>query len=177
MRTCSRCNQQMGKTRVASVDIDECPKCKGLWFEDGEFRLAKDQTDRDLGWMDFEIWKHPERFRVGERSINCPGCGTGMVGIRYGETAVTVDCCTTCHGLWLEKGEFQKIVRALTNELTSKSAGQYVEVSLHEAAELFTGSESLLSEWRDLKAVLRLLQLRFFVEHPGLSTILGSSPK
>jgi Zn-finger nucleic acid-binding protein len=175
MKTCPNCSQQhLRKTTIASIEVDECPKCKGLWFEDQELRLAKDHTDRDLVWMDFEIWKHPDRFQVEQRPLRCPGCGSQLVGIQYGSTGVTVNYCKACRGLWLDKGEFKRIVRALTDELSSKSAAEYVRASLQEAEEMFTGPESFLSEWSDLRAVLRLLQLRFFVEHPGLmGSIMG----
>ena len=62
---------------VASIEVDECRTCGGLWFEDHELRLAKDESDSDLAWMDFEIWKHPERFRVGARPLKCPSCDSG----------------------------------------------------------------------------------------------------
>lgn len=176
MKTCSRCHLEMKKAVVSTIEVDECPQCKGLWFDDRELELAKDNTDRDLAWMDFEIWKHPEHFTVGERPLRCPGCRGRMVGLQYAGTGVTVDTCVACRGVWVEKGEFENIVTALTHELATKSSADYVRASLHEARELFTGPESLVSEWRDLRAVLRLLQLRFFVDHPKLLALITGIP-
>ena len=177
MKTCPVCNDDLRTVDVASIAVDECHTCKGLWFEDQELRLAKDHSDKDLVWMDFEVWKHPDRFKVEPRHLKCPSCRTELVAIQYDSTKVTVDYCQACRGIWLDKDAFQRIIGALTDELTHKTAGEYLKSSLQEAEELFTGPESLLSEWRDLKAVLRLLQMRFFVEHPRLmGTIVGMPP-
>ena len=48
--------------------------------------------------------------------------------------------------------------------------------ALQEAKKLFTGSEAFLSEWRDLKTVLWLLELRFFVENPRLMNAVKKNP-
>lgn len=178
MKACPRCKREMRGATVGSVRVEECPACKGLWFEDQELRLAKDETDADLAWMDFEIWRHPERFVRSSRAVACPSCGPDrpMVAVQYGSTGVTIDCCENCHGIWLDRGELDGIVNALTAELRSKDVGDYARASLEEARELFSGSESLTSEWRDLRSVLRLLQLRFFVDHPTLLGVVRGIP-
>ena len=102
--------------------------------------------------------------------------GREMVALQYGSTGVTIDCCEGCHGIWLDRGELERIVGALTDELRTKSLGDYVRASVEEARELFTGTESLASEWRDLRSVLRLLELRFFVENPKLLSFVRAVP-
>jgi uncharacterized protein len=178
MKTCPRCKQELRGAEVASVKVEECPTCKGLWFEDQELGLTKDRTDADLAWLDFDIWKHPERFQRHSRVVPCPSCGPArsMVAVQYGDTGVTIDCCENCHGIWLERGELERIVAALQQEVDSKDVGDYLRASVEEARELFTGSESLGSEWRDLRSVLHLLQLRFFVDNPSLLSFVRSIP-
>ncbi len=176
MRSCPQCNQEMRKSRVASIEVDECPGCKGLWFDDDELRLAKDESRPDLRWLDFELWKHHDHFRASQRHLKCPDCGGDLVGIEYGKAQVVVDACATCHGIWLDKGEFQRILEALLQETAAKDVGEYLEDTLEEAKELLTGNESFLSEWRDLRAVLKLLQLRFFIEHPRLLSLISGMP-
>jgi Zn-finger nucleic acid-binding protein len=158
------------------VEVEECRRCKGLWFDDRELRLATDAADHDIAWMDFEIWKHPERFRALDRPMRCPGCGSALSGIEYGQTGVVADVCAPCRGVWLDDGEFEKIVRALEHELETKDAAGLVKASLQEAKELITGSESRVTEWRDLRTVLRLLHMRFFVEHPKLAGWVTGMP-
>jgi uncharacterized protein len=176
MKSCPACGHKLRTTSLVAVEVDQCPNCKGVWFDYDELRLAKDHADRDLNWMDFEIWKHANLFEVGPRHLKCPNCQTELVAIRYGSTKVTVDYCRKCKGVWLDRAEFKRIIDALEDDLTSKSAADYVKASIEEAKELFSGSESFISEWRDFKTVLWLLELRFFVEHPRLLSEITSIP-
>jgi Zn-finger nucleic acid-binding protein len=165
---CPRCKIAMKKRNIKDIKIDECPKCKGIWFDQGELRKAKDQTDPDLNWMDFEIWKHEDRFNLSAKPIQCPKCNIEMAAIQYGDTNVEIDYCSKCRGTWLDEGEFGKIIDALTDELGTKSVSDYIKSSLEEAKEIITGPEGLVSEWKDFITVLRMFEYRFFVENPKL---------
>jgi len=153
---------------IKDVEVDECNKCKGIWFEDDELRKAKDFTDSDLNWMDFEIWKHKDKSQARARNLACPQCNQTLVAVDYADTGVEIDYCPECKGTWLDKGEFKKVIDALTNELLTKSFSEYIKASLEEAKEIITGSESFVSEWKDFTTVFRMMQYRLFVENPKL---------
>ena len=122
-------------------------------------------------------WKHQDRFALGTSPLACPDCKTPLVQLQYGDTPVTVDYCPSCRGVWLDKGEFARIIDALEREVTTKNISDYVKASVQEAKALFSGRDSMLSEWRDFRSVLRLLRFRFFVEHQGLTTLLTRIPR
>lgn len=176
-RHCPVCKIPLRRTTLGSVPVEECPSCKGAWFDDQELRLAKDEADHDLVWMDFELWKHADQFQADRRGLNCPSDGTALVDVRYGKTPVRVAFCPSCRGVWLDKGEFTEIIKALEEQAVSMDVAEYVRASLAEARELVTGPESFLSEWRDLRAVLRLLRFRFLVEHRGLTSLIERIPR
>jgi Zn-finger nucleic acid-binding protein len=159
---------------VHSVNIEECVQCRGLWFEKGELRKAKDESEPDLNWLDFDLWANPESFTADWSPRKCPQCGKNMATISYAETGVAVDYCAEGHGVWLDKGEFQAIVKALNAEVVSKSASDYVTASLQEALEILTGDEGIISEWRDFVTVMRLLQYRVLAENPRLAALLSA---
>lgn len=165
---CPKCHESMKVENIENVEIDECPKCSSIWFDQDELRKAKDQTDPDLNWMDFEIWKHEDRFKFAARVLKCPKCNINMVAIDYGETGVEIDYCPQCQGTWLDEGEFGKIIDALRTELETKSISDYAKASLKEAKEIITGGEGLISEWKDFTTVLRMFRYRFFIEKPKL---------
>ncbi len=169
---CPRCKQALVTHAVESVKVDECPACKGAWFAWDELRALKDATDPDLRWMDFQIWKHQDRFQIREIPLQCPRCSGSMVVIDYDRTTVRVDFCLQCQGVWLDENEFQKIIEELSRELTAKTASEYLRASLKEAKELITGPETFISEWRDFKTVMGMLHYRIFVEHPKLITTM-----
>ena len=165
---CPRCKQALVTHTLESVKVDECPTCKGAWLDWDELRVLKDATDPDLRWMDFQIWKHQDRFQIREIPLRCPRCSGSMVVIDYDKTTVRVDFCLQCQGVWLDENEFQKIIEELSRELTAKTASEYLRASLKEAKELITGPETFISEWRDFKTVMGMLHYRIFVEHPKL---------
>lgn len=165
---CPKCNDTMEVKKIENVEIDVCSKCTGVWFDQNELRKAKDQTDPDLNWMDFEIWKHEDRFKFSQKPIQCPKCQIDMVIINYEDSDVEIDYCPQCQGTWLDEGEFNNIIDALNSELANKSIPNYVKASLEEAKEIITGPESFISEWKDFVTVLRMFQYRFFIENPKL---------
>ncbi|MEA2064197.1 MAG: zf-TFIIB domain-containing protein, partial [Gemmatimonadota bacterium] len=107
---CPSCLRELEQKIFNDITIDECNECKGIWFEKDELRQAKDNADPDLNWMDFEIWKHEDQFKVSARNRHCPQCEQPMALVKYGKTNVNIDCCAKCKGVWLDKGEFRKII-------------------------------------------------------------------
>ena len=168
MKPCPKCKTDLTLKKIGPVQADECKTCKGIWFDQDELRRSKDTTDPDLNWMDFEIWKHGADFKAKPSQIACPNCKTATAAIDYANTNAEIDYCPVCEGIWLDAGEFEKIIRSLEQELTKKSFNDYVKASLTEAKEILTGPESLMSEWKDFATVLRLMHYRMFVENPKL---------
>ena len=166
---CPVCKKELEKKKIDNVETDECAQCKGLWFEDDELRQAKDISGQDINWIDFDIWSHENEFKIDARGLKCPACSKSLVTLNYADTGVEIDCCPKCKGVWLDEGEFDNVIKALTEEMYSKSFSDYIKEALQEAKEIITGPESFISEWKDFKAVLGLLQLRLFVENPKLT--------
>lgn len=161
---CPKCENELTKVKLENVEVDECKKCGGIWFDEDELLQAKDNKDDDLRWMDFEIWKNTDKFEFNEDSSFCPKCSKAMFEIKYENTDVTIDSCPECKGIWLDKGEFQHIIQSLTKELLNKNSGEYFKAVLDEAKEIFTGKEGFISEWKDFKAAARFMLLRIDAE-------------
>ena len=174
---CPKCAGAMNTQNIESVDIDVCSKCSGVWFDQDELRKAKDQTDPYLNWMDFEIWKHEDRFKFSQRDVKCPKCKIGMVVVEYEDTGIDIDYCPQCRGAWLDKGKFGNIIETLSSEAANKSVPDYIRASLEEAKDIVAGSEGAISEWKDLTTVLKMFQYRFFIENPNLQMTVTAIQK
>lgn len=170
---CPSCHAELETRPTDGIDVDACPSCQGIWFDADELRRTKDEADPDLKWMDFELWKHEDDFRVSEKAMDCPKCSVALVAIDYGDTGVEVDFCRQCRGVWLDAGEFEKIIDHLSDDLLNMGVSEYLRASLEEAKELVTGPENLVSEWKDLGTVLRMLQYRLLSENPKLGSALA----
>lgn len=162
-----------------SVVVEKCPICQGLWFEKGELRQAEESEGLDEIWKDFELWTDHDAFETKWSSRKCPVCSKKMAVITYGHTAVKIDYCLEDHGLWLDQGEFERIIDALHKEMLTKSLPEYISVSLDEAKEIITGDKGVIQEWKDFSTVFRLLEYRILVDNPKLMDVLialGKTP-
>jgi Zn-finger nucleic acid-binding protein len=163
----------MKRLKIGDVQIDECLQCRGIWFDKGELAEAKDEVDPDLRWLDFGIWKQEARFQINDEFLKCPLCQkVDMRAITYKEPDIDFTFCPSCEGVWINTGDFKQILDALSTEAATKSVSDYVKASLKEGAEIFTNPKKVISEWKDLKAVLRMLRYRVFVENPKFRSIL-----
>lgn len=165
---CPNCKVELVQKNIQGVLIDECEQCEGLWFEESELRQVKDKIDADLNWMDFEILKHPEKFKPTAERTTCPSCHQAMHVLDYDKTKVEIDYCSACKGVWLEKNELERIIEALEQEILTKSVGEYVSATIDEAKELLTGPETFLSEWKDFSTILRFMQYRILSLQPKI---------
>jgi len=180
MKKCPKCGKELKVKVIGTVEVDECESCGGIWFDPDELHQAEETVDPNLNWLDFEIWKHPENFKAKDTELKCPVDGANMISIEYGHTGVRVDYCGKCHGIWLDKDEFPKIIKSLEDELANTSFSEYFHESIEEAKELITGDKPFSSEWKDFTSVLKLMQYRLFVEKPNfvetLRELYGLNP-
>jgi len=171
---CPECQHTLQQVDFRGVKIDECPHCRGLWFDRDELRRAKDRTDEDLRWLDFDLFAGEAGDAATAKGPLCPRDSIKMGSIAYEASRVRVEKCSKCHGVWLSHGEFEKIVTHLENEVNSETAAEYRHEAGHQLAQVFTGPERPIGEVRDLFSVLRLLRKRWAVEHPGLSEAIDA---
>jgi Zn-finger nucleic acid-binding protein len=167
------------KYSIDGIVVEKCPDCAGLWFEKGQLRQAKDVEGVDLAWLEFDLWSDHDSFETKLSARKCPVCSTQMAAILYGDTGVKVDYCLKEHGVWLDQGEFENIIDSLNNELVSLELPDYVSLSLEEAKALVSGERGRIHEWKDFRAVVRLMGYKILAENPKLRAALielGSHP-
>ena len=70
-----------------------------------------------MRWMNDEI-EDMEKTSARVTNRSCVKCKTTkMVSVIFGKSSVIVDWCPQCHGVWLDKGEFEAITAYLRKEL------------------------------------------------------------
>lgn len=164
---CPKDQHNLKSASLKGIQIDECPQCGGIWFDRDELRKAKDKTDDDLRWLDFELFdEDADKYNPQPSSKKCPKDQTNMASLEYMDSKVIIEKCDTCRGIWLDKKEFEKIIKYLETKVVSEPASEYRKLVLRELREILTGPEDPISEIRDFFAVLRLFEIRLIVEHP-----------
>jgi Zn-finger nucleic acid-binding protein len=170
---CSTCQKELDQIDFRGIVINECSGCHGRWFDREELQKAKNNTDEDLRWLDFDPFSKKEKhFNVlPENGGLCPKCSEPMVTLAYAKSGVVIEKCEQCHGVWLHGGEFKKIIAHLENYLTTHSASEYAVDSFKQFLEIVTHPEDRASEFKDFLVVLKLLKLRAAVEHSKIADL------
>ena len=110
---CPNKHGKLEKVLFHNVEADFCPECLGIWLDKGELEMAKDNKDKNLNWLDVDLWRDKGKFEISRSLKQCPVCRAGLVEVAYDESKTKVDFCKMCQGVWLDRGEFQKIVNYL----------------------------------------------------------------
>lgn len=174
---CPICKKTLDKTIFYGVEIDYCPKCLGLWFEEDELRLVKDARDRDLNWLDTDLWKKKTSFKIFPGQKLCPACRLPLYEVKYDRSQIIVDVCNLCRGVWLDRGEFKKIIEYLKREGYYEVLNNYAKRLIEEFWEIFTGPETFREEISDLLTILKLLNYKFATQYPTITKIISQLPK
>lgn len=174
---CPLCQKPLDRVIFYGTQIDFCPKCLGIFFEEDELRLAKDTRDRELRWLDIDLWKEPEKFKISWGKKLCPTCRLPLYQVNYGDSKIEVDLCNLCQGIWLDRGEFKKIIEYLKEKAEYEVLENYAKSLLKEFWEIFSGPETFREELLDFLTLLKLLNYKFATQHPTISKIISGLPK
>lgn len=88
------------------MEIDTCPNCEGVWFDEGEigilFRILDIKTDES----DFSRFKP---VKTSEKNRPCPRCRKRMDKISLDKDHhLLLDRCPQGDGLWFDRGELSR---------------------------------------------------------------------
>ena len=93
---------------MRGVEVDQCPQCRGVWFDEQELARLMAAGPADLEPM---VGGRPNPAD-DERAGRCPRDGRTLVRMRSARAPrVIVELCPQCHGLWLDGGELAQILR------------------------------------------------------------------
>jgi Zn-finger nucleic acid-binding protein len=170
---CPDCHSELKPLDCKGIQIDECIKCKGKWFDRGELQKAKDSQDDNLRWLHFDPFgEDAEQLSVASEGKECPKCAKRMSSLKYMDSQITIDKCSSCKGVWLDPGEFAKILKYLEERVCAETAQEYVKDTFKQFIEIFSRPQGVISEVKDFLAILHLLELRVVVENPKFAAAL-----
>ncbi len=177
MKECFSCNKDLERALLYNIEVDYCPQCQGVWFDEDELRQAKDKKDENLKWLDVDLWSDEKKFRISRGNKLCPIDRLPLYEVEYGDSGIKVDLCNICKGVWLDKGEFRQIVNYLKRKANWEVLNRYYSNLTREALEVFVGPESIRSEIEDFLTILRLFNFKFSAQKPTIARIISKMPK
>ncbi len=171
---CPNCGSNLNNYEVFGMRFEGCPKCKGIWLIKDELRGLKNRLQHgSMRWMNDEIDAiEKTSARVTDRL--CVKCkNVKLVSVLFGKSSIIIDWCRQCHGIWLDRKEFESLTDYLNKEETGMKPGEIGKVAIEELKRVWTGGpESRLEDLRDaFDASSAILNATVF-EHPALFKFL-----
>jgi uncharacterized protein len=105
---CVKCEGNLVMVRIEDVDVDQCDRCGGIWFDAHELERVLRRENVE------PLLKHgPVHPGDDDRRGRCPRCkGEGhLVRVASPRAGVHIDTCAVCGGKWLDGGEFDVLRR------------------------------------------------------------------
>jgi len=105
---CPHCkNRPLVQAQFESQQIEVCPDCGGLWFQNTELNAVL--ADFDNGDDDPDFFQQIGK-PLGLTQRACPECGEKMQGYHLLENyEVVIDMCHPCDSTWIDKDELDDV--------------------------------------------------------------------
>ncbi len=132
---CPACRSPLIVVEREGIELDHCPRCRGIWFDEGELALLAERIGRILT---LEASVRPLAGPAGEQFRRCPRCRRRMAKEDLGSAPrIGIDRCRRGHGLWFDSGE----LGALMSQMPGRP-GSHPEALLRFAGETLQPSAS-----------------------------------
>ena len=174
---CPKCKlEDLKEIKIDGIKIDRCEYCGGLWFDKDELKITRDNRDKNLSWLEFDLWEDESKLMVSGKSVNCPRDKKPLFKIKYGSTDVMVDICLDCHGIWLDREELDRIILELKEKINSETIPEYINDLGKEISKLLAHPNKADIELRHIMIIMKMLEYRFLAQHPKIAEIVSSLP-
>ena len=108
MTFCPRDKSALKDKALLNADVLVCPKCDGIWLP---FQSAKSLYESRKILLPSKYYHDDDQYEIKysrwESEINCPHDSSLLVTYKFKK--IEIDICSKCSGLWLDKGEFEKL--------------------------------------------------------------------
>lgn len=105
---CPACRAPLVVVEREGIELDHCPRCRGLWFDAGELAILAEKRGRaPMPAAGAAL----ERPGAPEAPRPCPRCDRDMEkGYLGSAPRVLLDRCAGGHGLWFDHQELGLLV-------------------------------------------------------------------
>ena len=105
-----------------------CPVCRGMFVAERDVTATLGHKEKG-----FESVAEVKVDSVADSQIRCPKDGATLKMVRFLNTEL--DVCPECKGLWLDWGEYEKILRRMDKRVDERRAAPRV-IEVEESAPI-----------------------------------------
>ena len=117
---CPSCGaSSMRSIDYEGVTVETCDSCGGFWLDEPELRIINAVREKKFDRETCNAIANQNgvqgvRLADVDRDLTCPKCGGETDAVNFGgNTGIIIDRCTSCGGMWLDKGELANIQRVV----------------------------------------------------------------
>lgn len=174
---CPKCEQILENISMHKVSVEHCKKCGGIWFDRDELKMVRDERDKNLSWLNIDLWDDANKIESEEGNyMACPIDGKNLFKVKYSPSDVVVDVCLDCRGVWLDKGELDKILRQLEDKVNSETLPEYLKDLGEEIKDLVLEKGNTKEEIRNVLILMKLIEYRLAAQYPKITEITSVLP-
>ena len=108
MMKCPKCKtESFASFSVRGVTVDRCSSCNGIWFDEQELSQLLSEDARQLT----ALREGEEKEELNAKRGKCPRDNSQLLRVCSSiNRSVVVDACLQCRGIWLDGGEFERLL-------------------------------------------------------------------
>lgn len=112
MNSCPRCHVPLITEETGDIVMERCDRCGGRWMTPEDLKAV-------LSLIRLPVEGAPPRIGIDLTDVQenavCPRCGVPMEPFNYaGDSGVILDKCKSCGGLWLDKGNLERVLAVVS---------------------------------------------------------------
>ncbi len=115
----------MNQVRIEShygqpIFLDQCGKCGAIWFDESELFRARQGEAEIIDSINSELLIQPSTINSTHL---CPKDGATLFRFadKHFPDSIVLERCPTCHGLWLNRGEFTRYQKSRFESLHNRN--------------------------------------------------------
>jgi len=113
-RSCPDCSVALVPREFQGITIDACPRCAGIFFDEGEVNALKARGLQAMEELENQIVPEVIQEAIADKFRLCPHCKSSMDKFRYMyHSDVVLDECGVCGGIWVQDGELGRMREVL----------------------------------------------------------------